>query len=149
MGFLDDAAVDDLRCLAGMVIPASARHGVPGADDPLIFADLLRGLDHDRAEVLAGLAHVRATAGGPLSRLDAAGRAALAVALQAQGDANVSVLSRHVMLAYYRDDRVVRALGLEPRAPFPLGHEVEAGDWSLLDPVRARAPMWRDPRRSR
>jgi hypothetical protein len=146
MGFLDDAAVDDLRCLAGMVIPASVRHGVPGADDPLIFADLLRGLDHDRAEVLAGLAHVRAKAGGALAALDAAGRAALGVALQAEGDANVAVLSRHVMLAYYRDDRVVRALGLEPRAPFPKGHEVEAGDWSLLDPVRARAPMWRDPR---
>lgn len=146
MGFLDDAAVDDLRCLAGMVIPASARHGVPGADDPAIFSDLLRGLDHDRVEVLAGLAHVRAKAGGRLAALDAAARAALGVALQAEGNANVAVISRHVMLAYYRDDRVVRALGLEPRAPFPKGHEVEAGEWSLLDPVRARAPMWRDPR---
>jgi len=32
-------------------------------------------------------------------------------------------------------------------APFPKGHAVEAAHWSLLDPVRARAPMWRDPRR--
>lgn len=146
--FLSADAVDDLRCLAAMIIPASARFGIPAADDPAIFADLLGSLDHDRIEVEAGLAHVRAKAGGPLPRLDAAARAALGRVLQAEGEANVAVLSRLVMLAYYRDDRVVRSLGLEPRAPFPKGHEVEAGDWSLLDPVRARRPMWRDPRDS-
>ena len=144
--FLSDAAVDDLRCLAAMIIPASARFGLPAADDPVVFADLLGSLEHDRIEVEAGLAHVRAKAGRGLMTLDAAGRAALGRALQAEGEANVAVLSRLVMLAYYRDDRVVRSLGLEPRAPFPKGHEVEAGDWSLLDPVRGRRPMWRDPR---
>lgn len=145
--FLNDAAVDDLRCLAAMIIPASARFGIPAADDPAIFADLLASLAHDRIEVEAGLAHVRAKAGRPLAELDEAARSALGRALQAEGEPNVAVLSRLVMLAYYRDDRVVRSLGLEPRAPYPKGHEMEAGDWSLLDPVRARAPMWRDPRR--
>ena len=146
--FLSPDAVDDLRCLAAMIIPASVRFGLPGADDPAVFADLLGSLEHDRIEVEAGLAHVRAKAGGPLAALDAAARAALGRALQAEGEPNVAVLGRLVMLAYYRDDRVVRSLGLEPRAPFPHGHEVEAGDWSLLDPVRARRPMWRDPRSS-
>jgi hypothetical protein len=32
---------------------------------------------------------------------------------------------------------------MEARPPFPQGFSVEQGDWSLLDPVRARAPMWR------
>jgi hypothetical protein len=41
------------------------------------------------------------------------------------------------------DDRVVRSLGLEPRPPHPKGHVLEDGDWSLLDPVRARALTWR------
>jgi hypothetical protein len=45
---------------------------------------------------------------------------------------------------YYRDDRVMRALGLEPRAPFPRGHGLEQGEWALLDAVRNRPPMWRD-----
>jgi hypothetical protein len=45
---------------------------------------------------------------------------------------------------YYRDDRVVRSLGLEPRAPYPKGHVLEQGDWSLLDAVRGRPRMWRD-----
>jgi hypothetical protein len=48
-----------------------------------------------------------------------------------------------VLLCYYRDDRVMRSLGQEPRAPFPKGHVVEQGDWSLLDPVRARPRMYR------
>jgi len=38
---------------------------------------------------------------------------------------------------------VMLSLGQEPRPPFPKGHVVEQGDWSLLDPVRARPPMYR------
>jgi hypothetical protein len=33
---------------------------------------------------------------------------------------------------------VLRSLGLELRAPFPQGYALEQGDWSLLDPVKAR-----------
>jgi hypothetical protein len=33
---------------------------------------------------------------------------------------------------------------MEPRPPFPEGFEVEEGDWSLLDPVRARPKLYRD-----
>ena len=36
------------------------------------------------------------------------------------------------------------SLGMEPRAPFPKGHVLPQGDWSLLDPVRARGKIWRD-----
>ena len=28
-------------------------------------------------------------------------------------------------------------------APFPKGYALEQGDWSLLDPVRARGRIWR------
>ena len=50
-----------------------------------------------------------------------------------------TALVRVVLQCYYRDDRVLRSLGLELRAPFPKGHVLPEGDWSLLDPVRARA----------
>jgi hypothetical protein len=33
-----------LRCLAEMIIPASAEYGVPSAGDAAIFADILRSL---------------------------------------------------------------------------------------------------------
>jgi hypothetical protein len=36
------------------------------------------------------------------------------------------------------------SLGLEPRPPFPKGHVLEQGDWSLLDHVRASKPFWRE-----
>jgi len=38
---------------------------------------------------------------------------------------------------------VAGSLGQEPRPPFPKGHVVEQGDWSLLDPVKARKPFYR------
>ena len=76
--------------------------------------------------------------------LDAARRDAVALSFRARGGAAVATLARVILQCYYRDDRVVRSLGLEPRAPFPKGHTLEQGDWSLLDPVRARPKMWRD-----
>ncbi len=51
-----------------------------------------------------------------------------------------------ILGGYYRDDRVLLAIGHEARAPFPKGYEVEQGDWSLLDPVKRRAKLWRDDR---
>jgi hypothetical protein len=53
-------------------------------------------------------------------------------------------LTRIILQCYYRDDRVMRSLGMEPRPLFPKGFEVEQGDWSLLDPVRARPTLYRD-----
>ncbi len=44
----------------------------------------------------------------------------------------------------YRDERVMRSLGMEPQPPFPKGFDLPQGDWSLLDPVRARGRIYRD-----
>ncbi len=59
------------------------------------------------------------------------------------GGAAAATLVRVVLQCYYRDDRVLRSLGLELRAPFPKGHVLPDGDWSLLDPVRARGGVLR------
>ena len=48
-----------------------------------------------------------------------------------------------ILQCYYRDDRVMRSLEMEPRPPFPQGFEVEQGDWSLLDPVKRRGKIYR------
>jgi hypothetical protein len=140
---LTEAEIADLRCLAGMIIPPSAKHDVPGADDATIFADIVSSIGRDAQHVRAALATLRTLAGGPFAVLDAARRADVAATLRAEGGASVGVLSRIVLLCYYRDDRVMASLGLEARPPYPKGHEVEQGDWSLLDPVRARKPFWR------
>jgi hypothetical protein len=141
---LTPAESRDLRCIAGLMIPASAEFGVPGADDAMIFADIVRSLGRDLGDVRQALDGLAELAGGTFADLDAARREAAAAAFRARGGAAAATLSRVILQCYYRDDRVVRSLGLEPRPPFPKGHTLEQGDWSLLDPVRARPKMWRD-----
>ena len=62
--------------------------------------------------------------------------------IKAQPDL-VMLLTTLIARCYYRDDRVMRSINMEPRAPFPGGFEVEQGDWSLLDPVRERPAFYR------
>jgi len=133
-----------LRALAGAMIPASAKHGVPGADEDAIFADILASFGRDTGHVVAALRRLRVLAAGVFADLDGARKAAVAEVLRAEGGLDLTRLSNIILQCYYRDDRVMRALGMEPRPPFPKGFEVEQGDWSLLDPVRARAKIWRD-----
>jgi hypothetical protein len=135
---LTSAQRDDLRTIAAMIIPASDEYKVPGADDPAIQADMLVTLGRDTAMVRAALDHLARLAGKPLAELDAAKRDAIATEFRATGGVAAATLVRVVLQCYYRDDRVLRSLGLELRAPFPKGYTLEQGDWSLLDPVRAR-----------
>jgi hypothetical protein len=140
---LTEAETADLRSLAGMIVPPSAKYDVPGADEETIFADIVKSIGRDADAVRGALASLRSLAGGPFSALHPARRAEVAVKLRAEGGPQVGVLTRIVLLCYYRDDRVMVSLGLEPRAPFPKGHVMEQGDWSLLDAVRSRKPFWR------
>ncbi len=135
--------VRDLRALAGTIIPPSATYGVPGADDDRIFNDILRSLERDRDDICQALAHLARLAGGAFADLDPARRTEVAATFRETGGAPLAALVRVVLLCYYRDDRVMRSLGQEPRPPFPKGHVVEQGDWSLLDPVLARPRMYR------
>ncbi len=135
--------VRDLRALAGTIIPPSAAYGVPGADDERIFGDILRSLERDRDDICRALAQLARLAGGAFADLGPARRLEVAAAFRETGGTPLAALVRVVLLCYYRDDRVMRSLGQEPRPPFPKGHVVEQGDWSLLDPVRARPRMYR------
>jgi len=140
---LTPTARDDLRVISAMIIPESAEFGVPGADDSAIQDDIITTLGRDGELVHAALSHLARLAGGPLSGLDESRREAVAKEFRATGGMAAATLTRVVLQCYYRDPRVVRSLGLEPRPPFPKGHALEQGDWSLLDPVKARPTMWR------
>ena len=134
---------DDLRTVAAMIIPASEEYNVPGADDAAIQADILATLGRDTGMVRAALDHLARLAGKPLAELDWAKRDAVAGEFRATAAAAAAALVRVVLQCYYRDDRVLRSLGHELRAPFPKGYTLEQGDWSLLDPVKARPPSLR------
>jgi hypothetical protein len=142
-GTLTEAEARDLRALAAQMIPASTTYGVPGADDDTIFSDILNSLERDTPDARKALADLAGLSGGAFADLPPGRRAEVAAKLKEQGGAALSALNRVVLLCYYRDDRVMRSLGQEPRSPFPKGHVVAQGDWSLLDPVKARPPIWR------
>jgi hypothetical protein len=132
-----------LRAIAAIMIPASAEYNVPGADDPLIQNDILATLGRDTMRMRDALDALAELAGKPLADLDAPRRAAVAKQFRQTGGMAAATLARVILQCYYRDERVLRSLGLEARAPFPKGHALEQGDWSLLDAVKARPPMWR------
>jgi hypothetical protein len=143
---LTPAEVRDLRRLAGIMIPADPTCRVPGAEDPAIFADLLGTLGRDAPAVRIALAALSELAGGGFADLDDAAAERIALRLLAEPTVAVLALGRVVLAAYYRDDRVVRSLGREPGPPFPRGHLVPQGDWSLLEAVKDRPQLWRDDR---
>ena len=142
---LTSAQRDDLRTVAAMIVPASEEYKVPGADDPAIQADMLGTLGRDTALVKQALDHLARLAAQPLAELEPAKRDAVATEFRATGGPAAVTLVRVVLQCYYRDDRVLRSLGLELRAPFPKGYVLEEGDWALLDPVKARGGRMRVP----
>ena len=134
---------NDLRTVAAMIVPASDEYKVPGADDPMIQADMLATMGRDTMLVRTALDHLARLAGKPLAELDPAGRERVAKEFRANGGGAAATLVRVVLQCYYRDDRVLRSLGIELRAPFPKGHVLPEGDWSLLDPVKGRGGILR------
>lgn len=132
-----------LLAIVGHMIPASTEFGLPGADDPAIYADILRSVGRDKPLLSKALDAVDAWAGGRLATLPRDQQAALLAEFRSAEPELAGVLEAVTARCYYRDDRVMAAIGVEGRPPFPLGYEVEEGDWSLLDPVRARGPIYR------
>ena len=143
---LSDAEIHDLRAIAGTMVPEDRSLGMPGADDPAILADIVKSLGRDLSRVRAAVTAITAKSEGTFAGMNQDGREELINGYHAAGGAAAAALGRVILAAYYRDDRVLLALGLEARAPFPKGHTLEQGDWSLLDAVRQRPPFWRDDR---
>ena len=142
---LTPAELRDLRRLAGFRVPASVEYAVTSAGDEAIFADIIGSLGRDSNDVRTALAMLRQISGGDFAALDEAAAEASAITLLLGREGSVmTALGRVVLQCYYRDDRVMHALGLELRAPYPQGRVLEQGDWSLLDAVRGRPRMWRD-----
>jgi hypothetical protein len=143
---LSAAEISDLRDIAGTMIPESPEHGVPGADDPAILYDIANSLGRDLPLVREALAAIAAKSGSAFARMDRDRREALINDYYSSGGTAAASLGRVILGAYYRDDRVLLALKLEARPPFPEGYTLEQGDWSLLDAVCKRPPFWRDDR---
>ena len=143
---LSESARQTLAALLRCIIPPSSSHGVPGADDPEIVRAVAARLSGSALAVEQGLGRLDDRAvdqfGTRFPDLGDADRAALTEGMAADRFGRMVAVA--AATCYYADERVLQALGMEARAPFPRGYDVEPGDWSLLDPVKRRAPIYRD-----
>lgn len=143
-----------LKFLLGQMIPADQTLGVPGADDQTIFADVKQSLGRDENTLqmktmrdgLDATALLVQTRELDLSQIPTEQLPTLLLEVQGSVKNFYTNLVTLATQCYYRDTRVMESLGMAPRAPFPEGFELEDGDWSLLDPVRERGPIWRKTR---
>ncbi len=133
---------ESLRSLADLMIPAE--EDLPSAADPAILAGIVDRLSERPDVVNDALALIDANASSAaFAALPPAERLAVVSRLRAERPTFVALFESTVAACYYRDDRVLRSLGLPARAPFPEGNAVEPTDWSMLGPVRARQPFYR------
>lgn len=116
-----------LQAVLAYMIPADEER--PGADDPLIMADILTTARSSADLVKAALAIYRNTD---------------LVTLSQTRTPEVNALVSLAVQCYYRDDRVMASLDMEPRAPHPQGYDIDESDWQLLEPVRQRGRHYRD-----
>ncbi len=134
-----------LACVLDALVPASPDGRLPGVGAVGVgrhVEQTLAALPDLRAMVVEGLrdldVQARAQHDRPFVELDAAERAAL-VAMQGFSYALVP----HTYIGYYQHERVLAALGLDPRPPHPTGHAMPPDDVTLLDPVKARGARYR------
>ena len=131
-----------------MVVPASADGTKPSAAEVGVLDFIAERQPEDLPAIAQDIDRLDAAArehhGGGFVEIDAASRQTVVEAMRADDATFLRNLALHTVTCYYQDDRVLAAIGLEPRPPFPKGYEVVAGDTDLLEPVRRRGSIVRD-----
>ena len=137
-----------LDAVLDMIVPASEDGRLPsavavGVPDHIRDAanDLLAALrtELDRLEEQA-----RGQFGSAFTELAENDRQALVDQIRSGDPGFMRWLAMETMTCYYQDERVLEALGMEARAPYPQGYEVVSGDLSVLEPVIQRGRRYRD-----
>ncbi len=101
----------------------------------------MRSVGRDLPQIREAVAAIGSKSGGAFAGMSQDEREAPINDYCAGGGCLAATLGRVILGAYYRDDRVLVAIGHEARAPIPQGLRSGTGDWSLLDPVRRPAEV--------
>ena len=147
----DDAQVRSLAAVLDELIPPEPASGLPGAGAlglvDAIAAAIVKTPDLEPAVVegLAGLdALARSRGADGFAAVAPADRAGLLDENALRQPAFLPGLIFHCFVGYYEHPQVMEALGLEGRPPHPKGYDMEPTDFSLLDAVRRRPPLFRE-----
>lgn len=134
--------------LLGMIVPVSADGRKPSAAEVDVFGYIAEResgmLPTLREELHAVDARAQAETGRAFLDLTTAEQQTVVAAARAEAPEFLRDLALCAVTSYYQDDRVLAALGMEARSPFPEGYEVPSGDLSLLAPVRGRGAIYRE-----
>jgi hypothetical protein len=143
----------DSRTLAAVLdelVPPRPDGALPGAGALGIGAHVERmvgALPDLGSVVLAGLEAIgelaRARGVASFADLSPADRQGVMREAEAKAPGFTPSLTFLTFSGYYADTRVVAALGLGARAPFPQGYGVPDSDFALLENVKRRGPRWR------
>ena len=146
MSLLSAVQALTLDALAQLIIPPSADGKRPGGGE-IGFVDHVLAMGNTDW-LLAGLDGLEQAAqeqhGKFFAALESAQRSAIVEPRKRKEFRFYGELANQLMLCYYQHERVLPAIGMEARAPFPLGYYPIDGDLSLLEPVYERGPIWRD-----
>ena len=137
-----------LELLLDMIVPACADRRLPSACDVGVLEYIRVLAPEALTEVAADInslehdAHRQHNAG--FAAIDPGSRQTLVETLRADNRNFLQRLALETVSCYYQHPRVLAALAIEDRPPFPRGYEVIAGDLTLLEPVRRRGKIYRD-----
>jgi hypothetical protein len=137
-----------LACVLDEVVPASSDGRLPGAGELGLAGSVLERAGEMIEVIVRGLAALDGLAGqrgAPgFAALPQPERVRVLEEHASREPAFLMGLVPHTYVGYYQDARIVAALGLEPRPPYPQGYELEPGDLGLLDRVRQRRKLYRE-----
>lgn len=144
---LSPAMRPTLDTVLEIIVPADPERGLPSARDVNVVAYLAEHSAGYWGELERQLQLLDASArrqfAVPFAELTPDERMRVAHQLRSADPTFLRRLALEAITCYYQDDRVMLAIGLEPRPPAPKGHEAYAGDFSLVNPVVARGSIWR------
>jgi hypothetical protein len=135
-----------LKRLADAVISEAQELALPGAGDAQIFARFLNKASGREDRIRSAMTDFLGKSGGiaAVASLDDKAFSDITMEWQNVRHPFLTRITSLIAHAYYEDPRVLRAYNKDARPPFPKGHDVPQGDWSLLDTVRSRPQIYRE-----
>lgn len=136
-----------LDTLCDLMIPASPDGVMPAASSLDLF-ETLDPMSPEQVTLLEqGLNMLEETAQRTyqraFGRLDTSEASKVADAVRTGARRFFQLFTVQNVARYFQHKQVLPLIGLEARPPWPLGNRVAPGDWSLLDAVRERTPIYR------
>lgn len=145
---MSDTAIDlhiDLKVVLDTMLPGDEALGMPPASSlDFELYQLRHGATAEIERFLVVLAGVvDKKFGQPFDTLDAAQRMAAINGCKVTDVRAFSAFVNHALRAYYTDRAILQRLSTDAVPPFPAGNQLDDDDWTLLEPVYERGPIWR------